>query len=58
MAIREKYSHKIADAKKARKRKEAEVRQKARDARSDKDQIIKLNGGGFRATEERAKLEK
>ncbi len=56
MAIREKYSHKIANAKKARKRKEAETRQTARDARSDRDQIIKLNDGGFRATKERAIL--
>ncbi len=58
-AIREKYSHKTANAKKARKRTEAEVRQKARDARdarSDKDQIIKLNDGGHTAKKERAKL--
>ncbi len=56
MAIREKYSHKVADAKKIRKREGAEVRQKAREARSDKDQITILNAGGFRATKERAKL--
>ena len=56
MAIREKYSHKIVNAKKVRKREEAETRQTARDTRSDKDQIVKLNDGGFRATKERAKL--
>ena len=56
MATREKYSHKIADAKKRRKCTEAEVRQKVRDARSDKDQLVKLNDNGFRATKERGKL--
>lgn len=56
MAIKEKYSHKIADAKKVRKREEAGARQKVRDARSDKDQIIKLNDGGHLARKERAKL--
>lgn len=55
-ATRAKYSHKIADTKKVRKREEAETRQKARDTRSDKDQIINLNDGGHTAKKERAKL--
>ena len=56
MATREKYSHKIADAKRRKKRTEAEVRQKARAGRSDGDQITKLNDGGHTAKKERAKL--
>lgn len=57
-ATREKYSHKIADAKQRKKHIEAEVRQKARIVRSDKDQIVKLNDGGHTAKKERAKLGK
>lgn len=56
MTIRAKYSHKIADTKKVRKREEAETRQTARDARGNKDQIIKLNDSGHTAKKERTKL--
>ena len=40
-----------------RKRKEAEERQEARATRTDKQQIAKLNAGGFKAARERAKLQ-
>jgi len=56
MAIREKYSHRIADAKKAKKRTEAEARQKTSDNISNAEQIAKLDAGGYRAIKERAKL--
>lgn len=58
MAIRERYSHAIADSHKTRKRKEAIVRQELRKGRSNKQQLAKLDASGYKATKERAKLEK
>jgi hypothetical protein len=54
--IRAKYSHAIANAKKARKREEAEARQAVRDQRSTTDQIARLNSGGHLAIKERKRL--
>jgi len=58
MAIREHYSHTIADKHRDRKRKDAIVRQKARKQRSSKQQLAKLDVGGYTAKKERARLEK
>ena len=54
---REHYSHKIADAKKNQKRIEAKERQQLRNKRSNKEQITKLDAGGYKATKERARLQ-
>lgn len=43
---------------KEQKRKEAEVRQAARDARSNAEQLKKLNQGAWAAKKERARLTK
>ncbi len=56
MAIREKYNHKIADGKKARRHKEAEVRQKLRDSRSDTEQLTRLTNRNHQAIKERSRL--
>ncbi len=56
MTIREKYSHRIADTKKAKRRTEAEVRQKISDGISNAERIAKLDAGGYRAIKERARL--
>ena len=58
MTIREKYSHAIADAAKKQRRIEAEERQQVRKQRSNKQQLTKLDAGGFAAKKERARLEK
>jgi hypothetical protein len=55
--IREHYSHAIADLNKTRKRNEASERQVLRDNRTNKQQLAKLDVGGFIAKKERAKLE-
>lgn len=54
--IREHYSHAIADAAKKERREQAEVRQAARDKRSNAKQIAKLNASGYVAKKERARL--
>ena len=56
MAIREHYSHAIADKHKDKKREDAIVRQKARKQRSNKQQLVKLDTGGYIAKRERARL--
>lgn len=53
---REKYSHAIADAKKRRKRAEAEARQEERNQRSTAAQLAKLDAFGYAAIKERARL--
>ena len=58
MAIREHYSHTIADKHKDKKHEDAIVRQKTRKQRSNKQQLAKLDAGGYTAKKERAKLEK
>lgn len=54
--IRKKYSHIIEDAKKARKRDEANERQGLRIIRGNRGQIARLDSGGYRAKKERARL--
>ena len=56
MAIREYYSHTIADKHKDKKRKEAATRQQARKQRNSKQQLAKLDAGGYIAKKERGKL--
>ena len=56
MAVREHYSHAIADKLKDKKRKNATVRQKARKQRNSKQQLVKLDVGGYIAKKERARL--
>lgn len=56
MAIRERYSHAIADKHKDKKREDAIVRLKARKTRSHKQQLAKLDAGSYIAKKERAKL--
>ena len=56
MTIREHYSHKIADEKKRQKRKESDIRLQARKQRSNKQQLAKLDAGGWVAKKERARL--
>ena len=56
MTIRERYSHAIADRHKDKKREDAFVRQKARKQHSSKQQLAKLDAGGYTAKKERAKL--
>jgi len=58
MTIREQYSHAIADKHKDKKREDATVRQKAREQRSNKQQLAKLDANGYTAKKERARLEK
>lgn len=57
MTVREHYSHAKADAQKARRHKEADERAAARARRSNKQQLAKLDAGGYTAKRERAKLE-
>lgn len=54
--IREHYSHKIADEKKKRKHKEADVRLQVRKQRSSEQQLAKLDKEGRIAKKERARL--
>lgn len=56
--IRERYSHKIADEKKKRKRKEADIRLQTRKQRSNEQQLAKLDKEGRIAKKERLRLEK
>lgn len=56
MAVREHYSHAIADKHKAKKRKEAGERKEARDGRTDAGQLQKLNIAGHKATKEKKRL--
>lgn len=58
MAIRERYSHAIADSHKAKKHKEAIARQELRKQRNDKQQLQKLGISGWAAKKERKRLEK
>ena len=55
---REHYSHAIADEHKRKKRIEAEERQEKRNRRTSKEQLVKLDTGGFSAKKERAAHEK
>lgn len=57
MAVREKYSHAKADRYKGKKRKEAEARTEARAARTDKQQLAKLDAEDWKATKERKRLQ-
>lgn len=57
MAVRERYSHAIADSQKKMKRKEAEVRAEARADRSDEQQLQRLDAGGWAATKEKKRLQ-
>ena len=56
MSIRERYSHTIADKQKDIKHQEADERLKLRKQRSSKQQLAKLDAGGYIATKERARL--
>lgn len=56
MTVREHYSHAIADKHKEKKCKEAEKRQENRNQRTGKQQLAKLDVGGFAAKKERARL--
>ena len=56
MAIREHYSHAIADKHKDKKREDAIVRQETRKQRSNKQQLARLDAGGYAAKKERARL--
>ena len=56
MAKREHYSHAIADSHKTQMRKEAMARQELRKGRSNKQQLAKLDVGGYKAIKERVKL--
>lgn len=56
MTIRERYSHAIADKHKDKKHQEADERQKQRKQRSSKQQLVKLDAGGYTAKKERMKL--
>jgi len=56
MAVREYYSHAIADKHRDKKRKEAEERQEARAGRSDEAQLQKLEIAGHRAIKEKKRL--
>jgi len=56
MAIREHYSHAIADKHKEKKRKDADARQQARKQRSSRQQLVKLDTGGYVAKKERTRL--
>ena len=58
MAIRERYSHAVADKHKDKKREDAIVRQKVRKQRNNKQQLAKLDSGSYVAKKERARLEK
>jgi hypothetical protein len=53
---RKHYSHAKADEAKKQRRIEAEQRQQKRDKRSDKQQLAKLDAGGYVAKKERARL--
>ena len=54
--IRKRYSHTIADKAKDKRRMEAEERQQARSQHSNKQQLAKLDTGGYAAKRERGKL--
>ena len=56
MAIREHYSHAIADKHKDKKREDAIVRQGTRKQRNNKQQLAKLDAGRYIAKKERARL--
>lgn len=56
MAIRERYSHAIADKHKVGKRKEAEARAAVRAGRSDEQQLQRLADGGYGAGKEKKRL--
>ena len=56
MTIREHYSHAIADKHKDKKREDAIVRQGIRKQRNNKQQLVKLDIGGYVAKKERARL--
>jgi hypothetical protein len=58
MTIRERYSHKIADDHKKKKREEAETRQQVRKQLSNEQQLAKLDKAGRIAKKERKRLEK
>lgn len=54
--IRKRYSHAIADKAKDKRREEAKERQQTRNQRSNKQQLAKLDTGGYAAKRERGKL--
>jgi len=56
MTIRKQYSHAIADKHKEKKCEEADARLKLRKARSNKQQLVKLDAGSYVAKKERARL--
>ena len=56
IAVREHYSHTIANALKQKKRVEAETRQEARKKRSNNQQLAKLDKEGRVAKRERKRL--
>jgi hypothetical protein len=56
MAVRERYSHAIADKYKDKKRQEADARLKLRKAHSNKQQLAKLDAGGYTAKKECKRL--
>lgn len=56
MTVREHYSHAIADKHKDKKHKDADVRQQARKQRNGKQQLAKLDAGGYTAKKERTRL--
>lgn len=57
MAVREYYSHAIADRLKEKKRKEAAERTEKRAGRTDEQQLRKLADGGYVATKEKNRLQ-
>jgi len=57
MAVRERYSYAKADKQQKLKQKEAEARTELRVARTDEQQLAKLDAEGRIATKERAKLQ-
>ena len=56
MTVREHYSHTIADKHKDKKHEDAIVRQQVRKQRDNKQQLAKLDAGGYIAKRERARL--
>lgn len=56
MTIREHYSHAKADAQKAERCKEADERAAIRAKRTNKQQLARLDAGGYAAKKERARL--
>lgn len=54
--IRKRYSHAIADKAKKQRRKDAEARAEARRQRGNKEQLARLDAGGWAAKKERARI--